>query len=109
MKEGVIDATPMSTVISPKINKRLPVYVEEKDMQTLFEYVEFPDNYTGQTERLIMQLFYNTGFRVSELINLKISQVDFSNNYIKVLGKGNKERIIPVQKDLLNAVKRLYK
>lgn len=105
MKEGIIDATPMSTIISPKINKRLPVYVEEKDMQTLFEYVEFPDNYAGQTERLIMELFYNTGFRVSELINLKISQVDFSNNYIKVLGKGNKERIIPVQVNLLNGLK----
>lgn len=105
MKEGVIDATPMSTIISPKINKRLPIYVEQKDMQTLFEYVEFPDTYSGQTERLIMQLFYNTGFRVSELINLKISQVDFSNNYIKVLGKGNKERVIPVQKDLLHHLK----
>ena len=105
MKEGVIDATPMCTIISPKINKRLPIYVEQKDMQTLFEYVEFPDNYNGQTERLIMQLFYSTGFRVSELINLKISQVDFSNNYIKVLGKGNKERIIPIHKNLLNQLK----
>jgi integrase/recombinase XerC len=105
MKEGVIDTTPMSTIISPKINKRLPVYVEEKDMQMLFKYVEFPTNYVGQTDRLIMELFYNTGFRVSELINLKISQVDFSNNYIKVLGKGNKERIIPVQATLLNNLK----
>ena len=105
LKEGVIDATPMSTITSPKINKRLPIYIEEKDVQTLFEYVEFPHNYTGQAERLIMQLFYNTGFRVSELINLKISQIDFSNNYIKVLGKGNKERIIPVHKDLLYKLK----
>ena len=105
MMEGVVDSTPMSTIISPKINKRLPIYVEQKDMQTLFEYVEFPDTFYGQTERLIMQLFYSTGFRVSELINLKISQVDFSNNNIKVLGKGNKERIIPAHKNLLDQLK----
>jgi integrase/recombinase XerC len=101
MKEGVVDATPMSIITSPKINKRLPVYVEEKDMQTLFNYVEFPDDHTGKTEKLIIQLFYNTGLRVSELVSLKNSQLDFANNYVKVLGKGNKERIIPLQKKLL--------
>ena len=63
MKEGVVDATPMSIITSPKINKRLPVYVEEKDMQTLLNYVEFPDDHTGKTEKLIIQLFYNTGLR----------------------------------------------
>lgn len=102
MKENIVDGTPMSIIISPKINKRLPVYVEEKDLKTLFEYVEFSDDHTGKTEKLIIELLYNTGFRVSELINLKVSQLDFSNNYIKVLGKGNKERIIPVHTALLN-------
>ncbi|HVX25349.1 MAG TPA: site-specific tyrosine recombinase/integron integrase [Parafilimonas sp.] len=102
LKETVVDATPMTTIISPKLNKRLPVYVEEKDLKTLFEHVEFPDDYSGTTERLIIELFYNTGFRVSELVNLKVSQIDFSNHYIKVLGKGNKERIIPVKQELLN-------
>lgn len=102
LKETVVDATPMTTIISPKLNKRLPVYVEEKDLKTLFEHVEFPDDHSGTTERLIIELFYNTGFRVSELVNLKVSQIDFSNHYIKVLGKGNKERIIPVKRELLN-------
>jgi len=101
MKEGVVDATPMSIITSPKITKRLPVYVEEKDIKTLFNYVEFPDDHAGKTEKLIIELFYNTGLRVSELVNLKTSQADFANNYIKVLGKGNKERIIPLQKELL--------
>lgn len=106
MKEGVVDATPMSIITSPKISKRLPVYVEEKDIQTLFNYVEFPDDYTGKTEKLIIELFYNTGLRVSELISLKKSQLDLANSYIKVLGKGNKERIIPLQKDLLHQLKK---
>lgn len=105
MKEGVIDATPMSVIISPKINKRLPVYVEEKDLKTLFEDVEFNDDWSGNTEKLVLQLFYNTGLRVSELVSLKKNQVDFSNCNIKVLGKGNKERIIPVQTKLLYALK----
>lgn len=104
MKESIIDSTPMSTVFSPKINKRLPVYVEEKDMQVLFDHIEFPDTWNGKTEQLILLIFYSTGLRVSELINLKTTNVDTSNSCIKVLGKGNKERIIPIQKELLQKI-----
>ncbi len=104
MREGMIEATPLSVIISPKINKRLPVYVEEKDIKTLFNYVEFSDDWKGRTEKLVLELFYNTGMRVSELINLKTSQLDASYNHIKVLGKGNKERIIPINKDLIIAL-----
>ena len=102
MKEELIESTPMTTISAPKINKRLPVYVEEKDMKTLFDYVEFSDDWKGKTERLIIQLFYYTGMRISELINLKEGQIDVSYSHIKVLGKGNKERIIPINKELLN-------
>ena len=106
MKEGVIDTTPMSIINSPKISKRLPMYVEEKDIKTLFEHVEFTDDWKGRTEKLVLELFYNTGMRVSELINLKASQLDGSYNHIKVLGKGNKERIIPVNKALTETLQR---
>jgi len=104
IREGLIETTPMSIINAPKINKRLPVYVEEKDLQTLFQYVEFPDDWKGRTEKLILQLFYITGIRISELINLKQNQLDVSYNHIKVLGKGNKERIIPVNKEMINAL-----
>jgi len=104
MKEGVIETTPMSIVTAPKMSKRLPVYVEEKDMQTLFDYVEFKDDWKGKTQRLILKLFYSTGMRISELVNLKESQVDFSYNQIKVLGKGNKERIIPVSNETMQEI-----
>jgi integrase/recombinase XerC len=91
----------MTTITAPKISKRLPSFVEEKDMATLFDHVEFSDDWKGRTERLVLLLFYNTGMRLSELIGLKESQVDGSQSQVKVLGKGNKERIIPISKELI--------
>jgi integrase/recombinase XerC len=79
--------------------------VEEKNTQTLFTYVEFNDDWKGKTERLVLSLFYNTGMRVSELVNLKEKQVDENYAQLKVLGKGNKERIIPISKELLTEIK----
>ena len=96
IRTGALEQTPMTTVVAPKISKRLPVFVEQKDMATLFDHVTFSDDWKGRTERLVLLLFYNTGMRLSELINLKESQLDPSHSQLKVLGKGNKERIIPV-------------
>lgn len=102
LKNNVIEQTPMAIIVSPKISKRLPSFVEEKNIETLFNHVIFSDDWKGRTERLVLQLFYSTGMRLSELINLKESQIDVSNQQIKVVGKGNKERIIPVAKELIN-------
>lgn len=102
MKTGGLKQTPMTTVTAPRVSKRLPVFVAEKDMATLFAHVEFSDDWKGRTERLVLQLFYNTGMRLSELINLKESQLDPSHSQVKVLGKGNKERIIPISKELVS-------
>lgn len=104
LNQGNLIKSPMVTIISPKVKKRLPQFVEEKDINTLFNYVEFPDSWEGKTHRLVLQLFYNTGMRQAELVNLKESQIDKSNQAIKVLGKGNKERVIPVGKDLMDLV-----
>ncbi len=102
LKNNLIEQTPMAIIVSPKISKRLPSFVEEKNIETLFNHVAFSDDWKGRTERLVLQLFYSTGMRLSELINLKEIQIDYSNQQIKVVGKGNKERIIPVAKELLN-------
>lgn len=102
LKEGNITLSPMTTIISPKNKKRLPQYVDEKGTETLFKYVTFEDNWKGRTENLVMQLFYNTGMRQAELVSLKESQVDPGNRQIKVLGKGNKERVIPVSSELMD-------
>lgn len=109
LKNGVIQQSPMTTIVSPKLNKRLPAFVEEKDMKTLFDYVAFSDDWKGRTEKLVLQLFYSTGMRLSELIGLKESQVDGSLKQVKVLGKGNKERIIPVSAELMQSIKTYIK
>lgn len=100
MKSGRIAQTPMAIISAPKISKRLPSFVEEKDMDTLFSHVEFPDTWKGRTEKLVLQLFYGTGMRLSELIGLKETQLDAPQAQVKVLGKGNKERIIPIPRTL---------
>ena len=105
LREGNCLSSPMTTIISPKIKKRLPQYVEEKDINTLFSHVEFPDDWGGKTNRLLMLLFYHTGIRQAELVNLKETKIDISNRSIKVLGKGNKERVLPVNKELMEQIK----
>jgi integrase/recombinase XerC len=109
IRNGEIEATPMTSVSAPKINKRLPVFVEQQDIRTLFEHVEFTDDWDGRTQRMILEVFYNTGMRISELINLKETQVDAAYSQIKVLGKGNKERIIPISNQLVTAVLKYVK
>jgi integrase/recombinase XerC len=101
---GNLEKTPMSSITAPKISKRLPTYVEQQDMADLFSKVEFPDTWQGHTDRLLLSIFYHTGMRLSELVNLKESQVNAAGNSFKVLGKGNKERIIPVSPELINAI-----
>ena len=105
LKEEILQVSPMSTIISPKTNKRLPQFVEKADIDTLFSYVEFPDDWHGKTDRILLQLFYNTGIRQAELVSLKENQVDTYKRSIKVLGKGNKERIIPISEGLLGLLK----
>lgn len=105
LKEESITVSPMGTIVSLKLNKRLPQFVEKEDINTLFSYVEFPDDWQGKTDRILLQLLYNTGMRQAELVSLKESQVDAYKNSIKVLGKGNKERIIPVSNELMGFLK----
>ena len=104
LRTGKVRQSPMAKIISPKNEKRLPSFVKEKDMERLFQQ-EFPDNWKGRTTRLLLQLFYSTGMRLSELIGLKDEQVNFSGHSIKVLGKGNKERVIPISSEVVMAVK----
>jgi integrase/recombinase XerC len=105
LKNDVVKVNPVTTIISPKMPKRLPQFVEEKDTHNLFSEVVFSEGFKGLTEKLILEILYNTGMRKAELISLKEHQIDMSNSQIKVLGKGNKERIIPVSKILMIDIK----
>jgi integrase/recombinase XerC len=109
LKTGEVTQTPLTTIVSPKVGKRLPSFVAEKDMETLQGHVEFPDTWMGKTDKLLVDLFYATGMRLSELINLKPSHIDEANRQIKVLGKGNKERIIPASKELISELLDYYR
>lgn len=105
LREETIMTTPMTGIISPKISKRLPQFVDKDAMDFLFRHVEFPEDWDGKTQRLLLELLYNTGMRQAELIGLKETQLDAGRNAIKVLGKGSKERIIPVNPHLIQQLK----
>lgn len=96
IKSGVIKNNPAININGPKSEKRLPSFVKEKEMETLFEKIEFEDSFSGHRDKLILDLFYQTGIRLSEMRNLKIENIDFSKKMLKVLGKRNKERLIPL-------------
>jgi integrase/recombinase XerC len=104
IRMGVIAQTPMTQINSPKVAKRLPTFVKQEETTTLFKDVEFPDDWKGKTDRLLIELLYNAGLRSAEVIALKETQVDMSKRVIKVLGKGNKERVIPVSSKLVSDI-----
>lgn len=104
MQRGIIARTPMTKVQSPKMSKRLPVFVEKTGVERLVHQVEYPDGYEGALHKIIIELLYGTGMRRSELASLKQSDIDPYNLQIKVTGKGNKQRIIPIHPNLSKAV-----
>lgn len=105
LKNKLTDTNPLLKIITPKTSKRLPVFVGESEINNLLNNVDFGNDYEGIRDKLIIELFYATGTRLSELIELKIPAIDFRNNSIKVLGKRNKERIIPIGKNISNLIK----
>lgn len=106
LRMGTVQQSPMGQVISPKKSKRLPVFVREDDTQLLVKNLEVAaEDWKSLNTKMLVSIFYATGMRLSELIGLKEGQVDVSRGQIKVLGKGNKERIIPVSEELMTAVR----
>jgi len=99
-----ITVSPVASVSSLKVSRRLPSFIDQKDINTLLTHDFFPDTFEGKTNFLIFEILYQTGMRRNELINLKEKDVDKSSGTIKVLGKGNKERLIPANNDLLKMI-----
>lgn len=105
LREKIVEQNPMIRIQSPKVGKRLPAFIDEKKMDMLFSEIPFPEGFEGIRDRTILELFYGTGIRLSELIGLQIHDVSLSQQTIKVLGKRNKERIIPMGQGLQSALK----
>ena len=100
IKLGELDSDPVEKVLKPKLSRRIPQFVDEKSMDLLLDQYEFGTNYSGVRNRLMINLLYQTGIRRSELTGLTIHSVDMSGKSIKVLGKRDKERIIPLGNEI---------
>jgi len=109
LRQKEVTENPMLKIQSPKTSKRLPVFVEKDKMDILLDNTDYGDNFEGQRNKLIIELFYATGMRLSELINLKDGNINMSKSQLKVLGKRNKERIIPFNDELKELLKRYLK
>lgn len=105
VKTDFVEKNPTETIHAPANGKRLPVYYQETDMDNLLNETVFPEGFIGARDRLVLEMLYATGMRNEELTKLNDADVDFSRMEIKVTGKRNKQRIIPVSSRLLKNVK----
>ena len=106
LKSGNSTNDPSKQLKALKTPKRLPQFAQESEMQKLFELVDFNDDFDGVRDKLILELLYATGMRRAELIGLKTSSINIEKRQIKVLGKRNKERIIPLNIEVTTLVKK---
>lgn len=96
LKNNLIKINPLQKITGPKTPKKLPVFVDELNMEELFKSIEFDEGFIGLRDKLLLDVLYQTGMRRAELIGLKEQSIDFYGLSLKVLGKRNKERIIPL-------------
>lgn len=100
-RQGVISRNPMLLVKAPKVAKKLPVFVDDHKMDELLDStVVFDDSFPSVRDKMMMELFFGTGMRLSELIGMQESDFSCYEHTVKVLGKGNKERIVPISPQL---------
>ncbi|MCD6180733.1 MAG: tyrosine-type recombinase/integrase [Bacteroidales bacterium] len=104
LKVGKIDHNPVLKITGPKARKKLPVFIEEKSMNLLITEFKTPESFEEARDRLVVELFYATGIRRAELIGLKSSDVNLDSKLIKVLGKRNKERLIPIHNSIFSLI-----
>ena len=105
-KEQVIQSSPVQLLDIPKIERRLPNFLKEDEMMSLFDEIKFEDSFGGVRDKLLLGFLYQTGIRLSELIELQ--NQDLSNQEIKVLGKRNKERIIPISNTIVHLTRKYF-
>lgn len=106
MKKGEVKSSPLLKIQSPKVAKRLPVFVDEGKMKLLFSDVNFGDSFEPVRDKLILEILYATGMRRAELVGLTDDRIDLFQCQLKVLGKRNKERIIPFTNNLKEIIEK---
>lgn len=105
LREEVVEVNPVDGVPTPKLPKKLPVFVRESEMDLLLDKIPFSNDYEGVRDKLILELFYGAGMRLSELVNLIDRDFDLTKGLIRVTGKYNKVRLIPMYHSLVIKVK----
>lgn len=100
LRQGEVTKDPLCKITGPKNKKPLPVFLKESEMNKLLDETDFGEGFKGYRDRLIIEVFYATGIRLSELIGLDDKDVDFSASLLKVTGKRNKQRLIPFGDEL---------
>jgi len=106
LRHKAIATNPMLKIRALKTDKTPPKYVEEKPMENLLDHMQFSDDFSGLRDKLVIELLYGTGMRLAELIGLKLNDLNLYNHTLIVLGKRNKQRIIPINKSLVEAIKK---
>lgn len=104
IQNQILEINPLDKVILPKINKKLPEFIKQEEITNLFDQIHFPDSFEGKRDKLVLELLYGSGMRLSELIGLKEQDINLADLTIKVLGKRKKERIIPFPDYLTNSI-----
>lgn len=105
MRTGSMSINPAENIVLPKARKRLPVFVEELSLDKLLDTYSFGEDYNGLRDRMIIEMLYTTGMRKAELIGIKLDDVDLEGRTVKVLGKRNRERIIPLLENFTEKLK----
>ncbi|AKQ44489.1 integrase [Rufibacter radiotolerans] len=104
MRRGEVESNPTVRIKAPKLAKKLPSFIPEDAFTQVLDQGSFSEDFKGHREKLILELLYGTGMRLAELTNLKLTDINLSSSTLKVLGKGNKERILPLNPSLVNTL-----
>jgi len=104
-RQGLLPSNPMLKVVAPRTSKQLPVFLTHDNLENLLQKVVFEDSFEGIRDKMILTLFYATGIRRAELVQINISDLDLNAGTLKVTGKRNKERIVPLGEQVINQMK----
>lgn len=108
MREGIIEKNPLEKITLPKMGKKLPVFVQEKEMNRLLDGRFFTEDLEGKRDKAVVSLFYGTGIRLSELVGIQLSDINLKEGMVKVTGKRNKERLVPFPAEISGVLKEYF-
>lgn len=109
LRNKLINSNPAEGLILPKLNKNFPDFIKESSIDNLFEANHFEEGFPGTRDKLVLELFYATGMRLAELVGLDVLSVDMEKGEIKIHGKRNKERIVPLTGNITNLLQEYIK